>query len=142
VTKVSFGVLAIIQNGEGRCLLVRTIYGGSLWRLPGGFVEEGESPIEALRRELREELSVEIEVIRFVGVYYKIYERNLNLVFLCKITRGQPRPDQTEVCEFNYFDLHSLPEGLSGRARVILEDCHSGISDPLIWAFRSPNELG
>ena len=62
------------------------------WEFPGGKVEPGESPQEALRREIREELSMEIEVGElFVTVEYDYPAFHLSMdCFLCQIKSGTP----------------------------------------------------
>jgi 8-oxo-dGTP diphosphatase len=48
----SIGVFASLFDAAGRILLVRQAYGSRHWTTPGGRVEEGESPLAALDREL------------------------------------------------------------------------------------------
>ncbi len=62
------GVSAVILDDSGRVLLQERTDNG-LWGLPGGAVEFGESILEALHREVREETGLAIEVVRLVGVY-------------------------------------------------------------------------
>ena len=53
---------AVVQDEEGRVLLLHHRYrAGSGWGIPGGFLEKGEQPEEALRRELREEVGLEVD---------------------------------------------------------------------------------
>src|SRR6185312_6064447 len=53
---------AIVFNDSGRVLLLKHRFrAGSGWGLPGGFLEAGEQPLDALRRELREEIGMEID---------------------------------------------------------------------------------
>ncbi|TVR48152.1 MAG: (deoxy)nucleoside triphosphate pyrophosphohydrolase [Puniceicoccaceae bacterium] len=64
-TKTIDVVCALIEDGAGRILATRRPPGkayGGLWEFPGGKVEPGETPADALRREIREELDLEIEV--------------------------------------------------------------------------------
>lgn len=59
---------ALIFNAQGQVLLVRTAKWSSLWGIPGGKIECGETAIEALRREIREETGLELRDIEFVFV--------------------------------------------------------------------------
>ena len=53
---------AVIFNDKGEVLLLKHRFrAGSGWGLPGGFMETDEQPIDALRRELREEIGLEVE---------------------------------------------------------------------------------
>src|SRR5579871_4283319 len=58
---------ALIRDDEERILLVRHFEGR--WQLPGGAIEPGETPADAVRRECWEEASVLVEPTRILGVY-------------------------------------------------------------------------
>jgi mutator protein MutT len=63
--RVPTRVAAAVIEENGRVLIARRKSGdrfGGLWEFPGGKVEAGESPVEALEREIREELAIEIAV--------------------------------------------------------------------------------
>jgi len=139
--EVTFGVLACIRDSRERVLLVKTTYGRNHWQLPGGYVEEHESPVAALRRELREELQMEIEVGPLAGTYYKVYERNLSLVFFCSVMRGRLKPNNGEISEAAFFQAASLPDGLSARGRIIVNDCIRRERSPYLWVFSAPGTL-
>jgi 8-oxo-dGTP diphosphatase len=66
------------------------------WELPGGKVEPGEQPRDALQREIREELGVEIELgARVDGPLaggWPLGDRYVMQVWLARITAGEPRP--------------------------------------------------
>lgn len=68
---LGLSVKAVVMDGEGRCLLVRRSgvnrsYVGQ-WEWPGGKTDPGEDFAEALRREVREETGLEVELGRLVG---------------------------------------------------------------------------
>jgi ADP-ribose pyrophosphatase YjhB (NUDIX family) len=75
------GVEAVCFDAEGRVLLGRRAFApaAGLWDLPGGFPHEGELPLDALRREIREETALEIEVEQFLGHWLEPYDGRIVL---------------------------------------------------------------
>ena len=76
----------------------------------GGGVEDGEDLITAIKRELKEELGVEVEVVRKIGVvsdYYNLIHRhNMNNYFLCKVKSfGEKNLTQDEIESFHLSTL-------------------------------------
>jgi len=67
---------------------------GLLWEFPGGKVEEGEDPRGALRRELKEELDVEVEVGELFDSVFYFYPGFpiLLLVYRCRVEKGSLAP--------------------------------------------------
>lgn len=88
------GTDAAIFNERGEILLMERA-DGSGWCLPCGFVEPGETPVEGVIREVREETGLEIKVKRLVGVFTRRPGAKygphtiLSIVHLCEIVAGQ-----------------------------------------------------
>ncbi len=107
---------ALLVDDSGRVLLSRRRYEpyAGQWDLPGGFLAEGEHPLDALQRELREEASVEIEAGDFLGIWMDRYgdgaeaPATINLYWTARITAGEPQPDD-DVLELRWFDPDDLP---------------------------------
>lgn len=106
---------ALLIDDQGRVLLARRANdpGAGLWDLLGGFVDEGEDGLDALRRELREELGVEIEPGEFVGAFPDTYGDDgiytLNLYWTAVIASGEPTPNE-ELEEIAWFAPDELPQ--------------------------------
>ena len=83
---------AILMNEEGEIFSAERAYGDlkGKWEFPGGKIEPGETPEQAIRREIQEELSTQIEVERFFcNVQYDYPTFHLDMdVFLCKVETG------------------------------------------------------
>lgn len=81
-------VKALIKNEEGNFLAIKTDAPQSepRWGLPGGKIEYGESPREALKREVREEVSLDIEIGEVIGVFDFFYRQHqiVPAVFVCQ----------------------------------------------------------
>jgi len=85
-------VAAIVRDGEGRVYATQRGYGEwkDWWEFPGGKIEAGEAPQEALRREIREELAAEIEVGELLTtVEYDYPKFHLSMqCYLCTLASG------------------------------------------------------
>lgn len=106
----------LVEDGDGRLLLARRAiepFKGR-WDLPGGFVEEGEHPLDAMRRELHEETGLQVEPLDFLGVWMDTYggdstaEATLNLYWTARALSGEPRPAD-DVDDLRWFDRDELP---------------------------------
>jgi ADP-ribose pyrophosphatase YjhB (NUDIX family) len=99
---------AIPRDEDGNVILLRRGFepGAGLWTFPGGFVDLGESVEEAARREVREELEIDIDLERLVGVYSRAEDRVLLVVFAARAL-GTPTttPEAPEVHAFAPADL-------------------------------------
>ena len=105
------GAQALVER-EGRVLLGRRRDdpAAGRWDIPGGFVEEQEHPLDALRRELREETGLEIELVEFLGMWMQPYnDRNvLSLTWLARPTGGEERAGD-DLTELRWFAPDELP---------------------------------
>ena len=100
---------AIIFDQDNKVLLVKSTYNRSHpWGLPGGSLEYGESPEEAVLREVWEETSLKVEIDKFLFV--KTWTPNrVGLYYICHISDGEFQPSD-EISEFGYFALYDLPD--------------------------------
>jgi 8-oxo-dGTP diphosphatase len=89
---------AAIFDGSGRLLAAQRSaparYAG-LWEFPGGKVEPGETPAEALVRECREELAIEIEVGALVG--QADIDIGVLLIYRATLISGRPQPREHQA---------------------------------------------
>ena len=79
-------VAAIIENNDGDILIAKRNLKkaqGGLWEFPGGKIEKNESADDAIKREIKEELNIDIEINKWlIEKKYEYPERTINLI-LC-----------------------------------------------------------
>jgi ADP-ribose pyrophosphatase YjhB (NUDIX family) len=97
---------------DGKVLFVRRNYEPSkgTWTLPGGFAEHTETLDEAVKRELREETGIEVEVQGMVGVRTRYTEKHgaVLVIFRCELTAGKPQADDYEISAAEFFDAKQI----------------------------------
>ena len=128
---------AAIINEKGELLCAQRGYGSLIgkWEFPGGKVEKGETDQQALAREIKEELSINVEVEELLDENYNEYsDKNINLkVYRCKYVSGEindtehqalvwKRPDAVESLDWAEADkpivdtyLDTLPKRIDGK---------------------------
>ena len=91
-------VAALVYNDRGSVLMVKSPRRG--WEYPGGMVEPGETLQAALKREIREEAGVEVEITGFVGICKNIEKDVVNIDFCCRYLGGAlaESEESIEVC--------------------------------------------
>lgn len=121
----------------GKLLLVREGVDNN-WTMPGGWADVGETPREAVEREVREESGLLVQAERLIGVYEVNRELDpidlfhaYKLTFLCRRVGGAPRPS-LETPEVRFFDLDSLPGNYSGSRTTPrhIADAVAALEDP------------
>ena len=106
-------VVAALIVRDGRLLIARRPEGKHMagrWEFPGGKLEKGESPEEAIEREIREELAAEIRAGRvYQAIAYSYPEKDVLLLFYAaSVVSGEPRP--VEEAEIRWITLEELDE--------------------------------
>ena len=129
MTQTRFTVTAgaLIFNDSGQVLLLKHRFrAGSGWGIPGGFLEAGEYPEQALRREMREEIGLELEHVEIFTSRTFRRPQQVEVLFRARVTanadrKGELRPQTMEVERAEWFSLRSLPDGLPKDQRELIE---------------------
>lgn len=107
---------AVVADDDGRVLLSKRANdpAAGKWDLPGGFLEEGEHPVDCLRRELREEAGIGLTGERLLGIWMDTYEykrrvvATLNVYYSARIAEGTPQAAD-DVAELRWFAPDDVP---------------------------------
>jgi ADP-ribose pyrophosphatase YjhB (NUDIX family) len=129
---------ALCEDGRGRLMLVRRAVEPEKgkWDTPGGFLEEGEDPLAALRRELREETGLEVEPLEFLGAWIDWYgdrpeaQAVLSLNWTARVLGGDPEPAD-DISEIRWFARDELPPREECAFRIVAEIVEA-------WRSREP----
>lgn len=123
----------IIENENGEIMLVKRKFDPqkSYWDLPGGFIDAYETLEDSVKREIKEELGVDVKVDRIIGVYKDIYVfqnikvPTIGIVVLAKITKGKIKVSD-DVADYKYFSKKDI-----FKQKLAFKSMKSGIRDYL-----------
>ena len=117
------GAFALIFDEGDRVLLCHRT-DRDAWNLPGGRVEQHESPWATVVREVEEEVGLLVRVERLLGVYSVAERTDLVLNFHCVVIGGAERQSE-EADEICWFDRKSIPSNTLPRHAERIEDAYS-----------------
>ncbi len=137
-TEVRLSVSAVVWRAEGpREILLMQRSDNGMWGLPGGYVDPGESVVEAARREVEEETGYRVEVGRLVGVYSdparQVIEyvdghrvQAINLCFEARaLAAGEPTTPE-ETLAIGFYAPDALPEPFVPIHGIRIDDALAG----------------
>lgn len=113
--KTSFviGIFGLIFDEQDRVLLChRRDY--DLWNLPGGGLEDGETPWNGLIREVKEETGLDVEIENLAGVYSKTDKNEIVFNFRCRTISGELTLND-EADRLEYFAVDGIPSNTSPK---------------------------
>jgi 8-oxo-dGTP diphosphatase len=105
------GAMAIVERDDGAVLLVRHSYRRK-WGVPGGLLKRGEFPEVGLRREVREEVGIEVDVLGEPAVVVDPDPQRVDLIFRARLRSDdvEAHPVSAEILEVRWFLPDELPE--------------------------------
>ncbi|MDF1609721.1 NUDIX domain-containing protein [Hoeflea sp. YIM 152468] len=116
---MTLGVRAAAFDAAGRVFLVRHSYVPG-WHMPGGGVERGETLMQALIKELREEGNLDIDgTAELFAVYFnaRTSRRDHVAFYRCTVRQSAPKPADREIVESGFFPVDALPDGVTAATR-------------------------
>jgi 8-oxo-dGTP pyrophosphatase MutT (NUDIX family) len=127
---MTFGVRGIVYDANANSVfLIRHTYVAG-WHFPGGGVERGETAVEALRRELKEEGNIEItSTPELKSLHFNRRASPRDHVALYLVTRFRqlsPHKPDFEIAEAGFFRLNDLPEGTTPATLMRLDEVFGG----------------
>jgi ADP-ribose pyrophosphatase YjhB (NUDIX family) len=119
------GSICVVERADGHVLLVRQSYRRGGWGFPGGLLRRGEEPADAARRELGEELGIEVELQGQPVVVVDARARRVDVIFTAHLAEGSDQPERTahspEIADARWFPLDRLPSLLPEATSALIE---------------------
>jgi 8-oxo-dGTP diphosphatase len=107
------GAVCFIERSDGAVLLVRLSY-RERWGVPGGLLKRGEAVADAARREVLEEVGLEVDLIGEAAVVVDAPAQRVDVIYRARIAAGcdwqDARPMSPEILEIGWFSPNELPE--------------------------------
>lgn len=112
---------AVILDPQNRVLLLQHRFRpGTGWGIPGGFINPQEQPTDAIRRELREEIGLEVDHLEIAFINTLHQYQQVEIIFRATpVNEAQPR--SIEICQAAWFEPNALPPELINYERSTIQ---------------------
>ncbi|WP_064093321.1 NUDIX hydrolase [Rossellomorea aquimaris] len=123
----------IVINDQNEILLIKSPRNG--WEMPGGQVEEGESLKDGAIRETKEESGIDVEILKFCGIFQNVSQSICNTLFLAKPVGGE-FATSSESVEVGYFSIEEALDMVTfNNFRERIEYCLNEKTHPFYIEF-------
>lgn len=112
---------AVILDPQNRVLLLQhRFHPGTGWGIPGGFINPQEQPEDALRRELREEIGLEVDDLEIAFINTLQQYQQVEIIFRATACI-EVQPRSFEILRAEWFETTLLPDDLSNYQRGLIQ---------------------
>ena len=119
------GAICVVERADGHMLLVRQSYRRDGWGFPGGLLRRREEPADGARRELKEELGIDVELQGLPVVVVDASMRRVDVIFNARLAAGSADPEGTphspEISAAKWFPPDGLPSLLPEATAALVQ---------------------
>ena len=132
-TKFLVGVGAVCVNSAGQVLVLEhRVFTGTPWGVPRGFLQRNETPLDGVRRELREETGIIPNTCAFL--YTTAGRRTVRIYFLCEVGDPAIQLQSSELRSYRWID----PANYEVRLDPVAEQVVAGVATRLTGSKVAP----
>jgi NAD+ diphosphatase len=127
--RISPAMMVLVTRGTELLLARANRFPGAMYSALAGFVESGESIEDCIHREVREEVGVEVDDLRYFASQSWAFPHSLMIAYTARYAGGDLRPDPAEIADVRWFHVDALPELPStvSIARRLIDTTAQGI---------------
>lgn len=133
--RLSPAMMALVVRGRELLLGRGLTFASGLYSALAGFLEAGESIEDSVRREVREEVAVEVSDLRYFGSQSWPFPNSLMIAFAARYAGGELRADPAELADAQWFDIDDLPRlpPNVSISRALIDHTIQQIRDGRLW---------
>ncbi|MEP7181520.1 MAG: NAD(+) diphosphatase [Betaproteobacteria bacterium] len=107
--RISPAMMVLVTRGRELLLARAHRFPGAMYSALAGFVEPGETIEDCIRREVREEVGVDVDGIAYFASQSWAFPHSLMIAYTAEYAGGELAPDATEIADARWFTLDALP---------------------------------